>query len=93
MTDFEKNFNELDEMFETRYAEASAYIDAGKKAFENVECHKANKIFDDALNASLPNNNDLLFQQHVSENNMQQFIQPTAADLGAAMHQQMFMGI
>ena len=93
MTDFEKKFNELGNEFDARYAEASAYIDAKKESFKKLGHHKANKIFDDAFSASLPNNNDLLFQQHVSENNMQQFIQPTAADLGAAMHQQMFMGI
>ena len=108
MTEFERKFNELDKEFEARYTEAKAYVDAGKKTFENVECHKATKILDDEFNIPLPinnncipdstfqqtvNNNDLLFQQHVSENNMQQFMQPTAADVGAATHQQMFMGI
>ena len=101
MSEFERKFNELDKEFEARYTEAKAYVDAGKKAFNNIKCHTPTKIHDDAFSVTLPNstfqqtvsNNDLLFQQHVSENNMQQFIQPTAADLGAFMHQQMFMGI
>ena len=93
MTEFERKFNELDKEFEARYAEVSAYLASSKEAFNNIKCHTPTKIHDDALNASLLNNNDILFQQHVSENNMQQFMQPTAADLGAAMHQQMFMGI
>ena len=93
MTDFERKFNELDKEFDKRYAEASTYITAKKESFKNLEHHKATKIIDDTFSVSLPNNNDLLFQQHVSENNMQQFMQPTAADVGAFMHQQMFMGI
>ena len=101
MTDFERKFNELDKEFEASYAEVSAYLASSKEAFNNIKCREANKLFDDAFSVTLPNstfqqtvnNNDLLFQQHVSENNMQQFMQPTAADVGAFMHQQMFMGI
>jgi len=101
MTDFEKKFNELGNKFDARYAEASAYLASSKEAFNNIKCHTPTKIHDDAFSVTLPNstfqqtvnNNDLLFQQHVSENNMQQFMQQSAADLGAFMHQQMFMGI
>ena len=108
MTDFEKNFNELDEMFETRYAEASAYIDAKKESFKKLEHYKATKILDDGFNIPLPinnscipdstfqqtvNTNDLLFQQAVEANALFQQQQQSAADVGAFMHQQMFMGI
>ena len=76
--------------FERKYEERAAFIE---------ECRRLVKG-EDKFNSSVSNTttensntNDLLFQQAVETNALFQQQQQAAADLGAFMHQQMFMGI